>query len=85
MSVADWKTIYRAYSGEELTTEIEELKADLKHGLRAQGGGGTSHERDLSELRDRLNAATQIQREKSGKKIYRRGQVDFGETDFGDF
>ncbi len=85
MGVADWKTIYRAYDAEELATEMADLKKDLKGAFSSQSSGGTSHSREQSELRDRLNAATQVQRERSGSSRSRRGVVDFSGNDLSDF
>lgn len=85
MGVADWKTIYRAYTAEELTAEMAQLKKDLAGGFSSQSSGGTSHTREQAELRDRLNAATQVQRERSGSARSRRGVVDFSGNDLNDF
>ena len=76
MAAEQWMEIYRAYTPEELNAEIVQLRKDLRGGYTGQGHGGTSHQRDLSELRDRLQAATRVSRG-GGKGQWKSGQVDF--------
>lgn len=78
MGLADWKAIYRAYTAEELATEMEELKKDLRGSYSAQASGGISHQREVRELRDRLRAATEVSQGEG--KVTRRGVVDFGDV-----
>jgi len=85
MSKSDWKTIYRAYSGEELAAEITQLRKAAKGGFAAQSSGGVSHQRDLGEIRDRLAAATEVQRERSGNLPSTIAVVDHSGLRTGDF
>lgn len=71
--------IYRSYEPEELAAEIAQLKKDVRGGFMAQGHGGTNHQRDLAELRDRLAAAVRVQNE---RRSGRTGQWQVGQADF---
>lgn len=77
MSKADWKSIYRSYTSEELAKEMESLNASLDGGYVSQGSGSVSGARDVTELRDRLAAATEVKRERSGQRTGRTAKVDF--------
>jgi hypothetical protein len=87
MAASDWMEIYRAYDGAELATEIAELRAEVKGSYMSQSSGSTSAQRSLSELRDRLQAATRVQSERSGRlgSGTQHGQVDFSGCSMGDF
>ena len=80
MAAEAWMEIYRAYTSDELNAEIVQLKKDVRGSFSGQGHGGTSHQRDLQELRDRLQAAVRVSNEKSkgpSRGTWKVGQVDF--------
>lgn len=77
MAKSDWIEIYRAYSGEELDEEMVSLRKSLKGGFVSQGSGSVSHQRDLTELRDRLTAATRVKSERSGNRKSQIATVNF--------
>jgi hypothetical protein len=86
MSAADWKVIYRGYSGEELDAEMASLRKSLAGGFVSQGSGSVSHTRDTTELRDRLKAATEVKNERSASSgVPRSAQADFSGTTTSDF
>lgn len=84
MASSEWQEIYRSYSTEELDKEIRDLKADLEGNYSSQQSGGTGHTRDTAGLRDRLQAATRVREQRSGRGYPRRGRVDFSGIEFGD-
>jgi hypothetical protein len=85
MAVSDWLEIYRAYSGPDLDAEMVSLQAGLKGGFVSQGSGSVQHQRDLTELRDRLRAATRVKSERAGQAGGRIARVDFSGTRTSDF
>jgi hypothetical protein len=87
MAAAQWMEIYRSYTGDELTQEIADLKADLKGAYASQSSGSISHQRNIGELRDRLQAATRVINERAGAHdpSKRVGQADFSETSVDQF
>jgi hypothetical protein len=80
MGLTNWLEIYRSYAGAELNTEIESLKKSLRGGFASQGSGSVQHEKDLSQLESRLQAATRVKNERSGSRDTRVGQVDFSQV-----
>lgn len=80
MAAEQWMEIYRSYGGEELASEITTLQKDLSGGFRSQGSGSVQHERDLQELRDRLQAAVRVKNERNarGSGNGNKGRVSFG-------
>jgi hypothetical protein len=84
---AQWEEIYRGYTQQELTTELTQLKKSLAGGFVSQGSGSVSGQKDVMELRDRLQAATRVWNEKfsngGNADSYRgrRGTVDFSGVD----
>lgn len=82
MASSDWIEIYRAYESEELAAEILSLRKSLAGGFVQQGSGSVSNQRDLTELRDRLKAATRVTGERSGGRRLssRVATVDFSDT-----
>lgn len=85
MGASDWRVIYRGYSAEKLATEMEKLEAGLSGGFTAQSSGSVNHQRDVTELRDRLRAAADVKAERSGNAPGRVATVDFSGTGRGDF
>lgn len=83
MAASQWMEIYRSYTAEELAVEVAEARADLKGAYAAAATGSTSHERNIPELVDRLQAATRVRNERAGDwdSDKRHGVVDFGGTD----
>jgi len=85
---ANWETIYRDYSDEELTEEREKLKKQLGNVYTAQGAGSKSYQRDLQMLERRMKALTVIRNERkssAGGGNALSGQVDFGDNHMDDF
>lgn len=85
MASSDWQEIYRSYSAEELTEEIAKLKADLDGGFAAQGSGSTNHQRDTTQLQNRLHAAIRVRSERAGSRPPQVGRVDFSGNTTSDF
>ena len=87
MAASDWMEIYRAYEGTELAQELTDLREEIKGSYLSQSSGSTSAQRSLTELRDRLQAATRVQSERAGRLGAERqhGQVDFRGCSMGDF
>lgn len=89
MATSQWEEIYRAYTREELTAEMTQLKKSLAGGFVSQGSGSVSGSKDVAELRDRLQAATRVWYDKyagaasPASQPYkgRRGVVDFSQVD----
>ena len=79
MAAEQWMEIYRSYEAEELDAEIVQLRKDVRGGFAAQNHGGTGHQRDLAELRDRLAAATRVKNERraGGNSGWQVGKADF--------
>ena len=79
MAADQWMEIYRSYETEELDAEILQLRKDVRGSFTAQNHGGTGHQRDLAELRDRLQAAGRVRKERSngGSGGWSVGQADF--------
>lgn len=65
MALADWVEIYRDYSTEDLRELRRELRAEAETSYSAQGLGGKSQQTALSEVRDKLQAATRVLRERT--------------------
>jgi hypothetical protein len=65
MAASDWVEIYQAYSDEELTKEIADLKK-LAVPFTGQTVGSKSYEKDLREVRDRLQAAIRVLNARGG-------------------
>ena len=86
MAAAQWMEIYRSYTSEELVAEMSELREDLSGAYQSQSSGSTSHQRNLGECRDRLQAATRVRDERAGKwdSDKRHGQADFSGSSIGD-
>lgn len=87
MSMTSWLEIYRSYTSQELSDEMVTLRASLKGGFVSQGSGSVQHAKDLTELRDRLQAATRVFNQRSGNNSggMRVGKVDFSGTRTDDF
>lgn len=73
----DWLSIYRNYTPEELATEINFLREEMKNPYSAQGLGSQSAQRDMRGLRERLQAAFQVRNEQGGVRLIRDSVVDF--------
>jgi hypothetical protein len=65
MAASDWVEIYQAYSDEELRKEIVDLKK-LAVPFTGQTVGSKSYEKDLREVRDRLQAAIRVLKARGG-------------------
>lgn len=80
MAAEQWMEIYRAYTGAELVTEITTLQKDVAGGFSSQGSGSVQHQRDLQELRDRLQAAVRVKNERANRNGGNpmKGRVRFG-------
>ena len=74
---ANWKSIYRSYTAEALTTEKASLQTGLQGGFVSQGSGSVSGTRDTSQLENRLQALVEVERERGGNAPQRTGTVDF--------
>ena len=85
MAVANWKIIYRGYTGEALVAERESLQKGLQGGFVSQGSGSVNHQRDVTELRDRLQALTEVESERGDTTPQRVATVDFSGTRSSDF
>ena len=86
MGLTNWLEIYRGYTGEELDAEMVSLRKSLQGGFVSQGSGSVQHAKDVTELRDRLQAATRVRNEKSGRgRGMQVGRVDFSGNRAEDF
>ncbi len=72
----EWLIIYNDYSDVDLAAEITWLKTQARNPFNAQTEGNRSYARSTAEVRTRLAAATQIQRERSNTEP-RHGVADF--------
>jgi hypothetical protein len=73
----EWLVIYRSYTNDDLSEEITFLRDEVKNPYSAQGLGSQSAQRDLRELRNRLQAALQVRGERGGERLIRDSVVDF--------
>lgn len=83
MASTDWLTIYRTYSAAELAEEVTWLKVQMRNPFNAQGVGSKNYQRDVGELRGRLQAAIRVQQERgtsASQTPMERG--DWGVPDF---
>lgn len=60
----EWVSIYRGYDDAALTDEIAFLKTQSRNLLQSQTVGQRGYTRSTAEVRDRLQAALQVQRER---------------------
>ena len=74
-----WLITYDTYTDDQLSAEVTWLIAQSRNPYGAQTEGQRSYARSTAEIRDRLAAATQIQR---GRSITtpRHGTADFSEV-----
>lgn len=72
-----WLIIYRGYTDAELAKEISWLREQTRNPYSAQTEGQRSYARSTGEIRDRLAAATQAQRERTPTTESRHGYADF--------
>ena len=79
MSMTSWLEIYRGYTSAELQEEMASLKKSLRGGFVSQGSGSVQHQKDLTELRDRLRAATRVDNTARGAPS---GGMKVGKVDF---
>ena len=77
MSVANWKVIYRDYSGQELIDEKANLRKEASNLYLAQSVGGKSYQRSITSVEERLRALAEITREQTGKDYLEDTYVDF--------
>ena len=72
--------IYRSYNAADLAAEMLILRKDVAGSFSAQGSGSVNHQRDLQELRDRLQACTRVQNERANRNGPNpmKGSVSFG-------
>lgn len=70
MASTEWRTIYTSYSAEELEAEIVALKKEATL-YTAQNEGDKGYQKDLSAVRDRLEAAVYVraQRRQAGRGV----------------
>jgi hypothetical protein len=85
MGLTNWLEIYRGYTSDDLTAEMTSLRAGLRGGFLSQGSGSVQHSKDLTQLENRLQAATRVKNERSGGGETRVGQVDFSQVSSSDF
>jgi hypothetical protein len=86
MASSEWQEIYRSYTTEKLDEEIVKLQEDLDGGYSSQNSGGGGHTRDITELRNRLQAAIRVKERRGGRnQVKRVGRVDFRDTGRGDW
>lgn len=72
-----WLNIYRDYTLAELDAEIASLRKQASNPYNSQTEGERSYSRSTAETRDRLEAAQQAKREKTGRAVVREGTADF--------
>jgi ribosomal protein L29 len=85
---ANWDTIYRSYSDEELTEERAKIKKQLDNSYTSQNTGSKSYTRDIQMLERRMTSIATIMNERnaqSGGNSGLSGQVDFGGNSMDDF
>jgi len=78
MAVADWEEIYESYSASERATELARLKK-AQGELMAGSAGSKSYQRDLRELRDKLQAMIRVMKKAGGQSYEYRGVADLSE------
>jgi hypothetical protein len=87
MSMTSWLEIYRAYSGDELNEEMASLRKSLAGGFISQSSGSVQHQKDVTELWDRLQAATRVYNTRRGAPSagMQVGKIDFSGVSSSDF
>lgn len=82
MSVANWKVIYRDFTGTELDDEEAFFKKEARNIYLSQAVGSKNYQRSITTIEERLRAIKEIRRERGGKDYYEETYADFsqGET-----
>ncbi|MDR0532728.1 MAG: hypothetical protein LBH01_02115 [Verrucomicrobiales bacterium] len=80
MATADWVEIYENYDTAELQAVIERLKKQADTPYDSQTQGSASYQKNLAELRSRLQAALRILRKRSGKAPASSAVADFSKV-----
>lgn len=73
----EWLIVYRGFTDEELTDEIDALRELASNPFQSQTEGGRAYTRSTAETRDRLAAATRVRSERSGSEQPWNGTADF--------
>jgi hypothetical protein len=77
MATADWVEIYHGYTAPELQAVIDKLKRQIDTPYDSQTEGSKSYQKNLVELRTRLQAATRVLRQKKGQAPAPYAVADF--------
>ena len=77
MAASDWVEIYRGYTTAELIALRDKLKPEAEFSFSAQGVGSKNHQKDLKEVRDKLQAVMRV--------LASRDQPADASTGFADF
>jgi hypothetical protein len=77
MATADWVEIYHGYTAPELQAVIDKLKRQIDTPYDSQTEGSKSYQKNLAELRTRLQAATRVMRQKKGQAPASYAVADF--------
>ena len=77
MSVANWKVIYRDYTGQEQIDEKTRLRGEANNLYLAQSVGGKSYQRSITSVEERLRALAEVTRENNGKDYLEDTYTDF--------
>jgi len=81
--VNEWLKIYETYSDEDLAAEVTWLKTQSRNPYNAQTEGQRSYARSTAEFRDRLSAATRVQRNRANSTFVQHGVADFSRVGSG--
>ena len=81
MSVANWKVIYRDFTGTELDEEETFFKKESRNIYLSQAVGSKNYQRSITTIEERLRAIKEIRREQGNKDYHEDTYTDFSNSE----
>lgn len=82
MTIANWKIIYREYSGTSLLEEKQFLQKESRNIYLSQAVGSKNYQRSITTIEERLRAIAEVERERAGKDYLESTYTDFSGTGY---